>query len=318
MKKVLVTIAAKQDHKARLDNIAEGCSVKYVPVTQVTEKDVQEANFIIGNVPADMIRGSQNLEVLQIEWAGADAYLVPGVLAKSTVLCNATGAYSRTVSEHAVALTLMLMKKLYLYRDAQNECLWTDYGTVSSPAGATVLVVGLGDIGKRYAEILKSMGAYIIGVKRRPGKKPSCVDELILSEELEDVLGRADIIFSVLPNTKATAGLYTKERFAMMKNSALFINCGRGNVVDSNVLIQALNDGEIAAAAIDVFEKEPLPADSPLWKQKNLVLTPHVAGGNHLPYTLECVVDIACENLGHWMNGEAYRNVIDFETGYIK
>ncbi len=318
MRKVLVTIPANEYHKDRINKAAAGCSVEYVPAGQVTEQQIREANFIIGNAPAHMIKSSENLEVLQIEWAGADAYLVPGVLSNQTVLCIATGAYSRSVSEHAVALTMMLMKKLYLYRDAQSVSCWTDYGTVTSPVGETVLVVGLGDIGTRYAEIMKAMGAYIIGVKRRPGICPSCVDELVLTDAIDEVIPRADIIFSILPGTKQTVNFYTKERFEMMKNSALFINCGRGNVVKSDVLLQALNQGEIAAAAVDVFEQEPLPADSPLWKQKNLVLTPHVAGGNHLSYTLDCIVDIACENLEHWINGEEYRNVIDFETGYIR
>lgn len=318
MKKVLVTIPANEIHKARLNAIAKGCIVQYVPANEVTKEQIQEANFIIGNAPADMIEASKNLEVLQIEWAGVDAYLAPGVLATSTVLCNATGAYSRSVSEHAVALTLMLMKKLYLYRDAQNACEWTDYGTVTSPIGQTVLVVGLGDIGRRYAEIMKAMGSYVIGVKRRQGEKPAFVDELVLSDELDSVLPRADIVFSVLPNTKDTAGLFTKDRFGLMKKSAVFVNCGRGNVARSEDLLRTLREGEIAAAAMDVFEQEPLPADHPFWRQENLVVTPHVAGSYHLPYTLECIVDIACENLGHWMKGEGYRNEIDFETGYIK
>lgn len=318
MKRILITIPVSDSHRERLNKAAAGCSIQYTPACDVTEEQVQEANFIIGNVPASMIAASKNLEVLQLEWAGADAYLKPGILDKSTLLCNATGAYSRSVAEHAIALTFMLMKKLYLYRDAQNDRTWIDYGTVTSPVGATVLVVGLGDIGKRYAEIMQAMGAYVIGVKRRPGEIPACVQELVLTDSLDEVLPRADIVFSILPNTKATAGLFTAERFAMMKNSALFVNCGRGNVVSSDVLMQALNKEEIAAAAIDVFEQEPLPKESPLWKQKNLVLTPHVAGSFHLPYTLECIVDIACENLTHWQKGEECRNIIDFETGYVR
>ena len=316
MKNILVTLPVNESHKKRINELAQGCRVLYVPGTRVSEEQVAEANVIIGNVPAKMIRASEHLELLQLESAGADAYIAPGLLAASTVLCNATGAYNRTVSEHAVALTLMLMKKLYLYRDAQMESCWKDCGTVSSPVGATVLVVGLGEIGLQYASIMKAMGATIIGVKRRPGPCPEGIDELVQTDAIDTVLPRADVVFSILPSTKGTVHFYTEERFRMMKNSALFINCGRGNAVESNVLLKALQDGEIAAAAVDVTEPEPLPADHPLWLQENMVITPHVAGGYHLPHTFERIVDIACENLAHWMNGEEYRNVVDFETGY--
>lgn len=318
MKNILVTIPVNEGHKARLKAIAGENPVTFVPVEEVTERQVQAANVIIGNVPAGLICASDNLELLQLESAGTDAYIVPGVLAEKTVLCNATGAYNRAVSEHAVALTMMLMKKLYLYRDSQNEGIWSDHGTVSSPVGATVLVVGLGDIGMRYAKIMKAMGARVIGVKRRAGACPEGIDELVQTDQIDTVLPQADVIFSILPNTRATVHFYTEERFRLMKDSAVFINCGRGNAVDGEVLLKALQCGEIAAAAVDVTDPEPLPAESPLWKQPNLVITPHVAGGFHLPHTFECIVDIACENLEHHLKDKAYRNVIDFETGYKK
>ncbi|MBR2527864.1 MAG: D-2-hydroxyacid dehydrogenase [Blautia sp.] len=318
MKNVLVTIPVNEGHKKRINEIARDCHVEYVPASELSEEKVAAANVIIGNVPAQMIQASQNLEFYQLESAGADPYIVPGVLAKTTVLCNSTGAYNRAVAEHAVALTLMLMKKLYLYRDAQKNCQWTDQGGVSSPVGATVLVMGLGEIGMHYAAILKGMGACVIGVKRRPSACPACIDELVTTDAVDSVLPRADVIFSILPNTKGTVGFYTEERFRLMKPSALFVNCGRGNAVESEVLLKALRSGQIAAAACDVTDPEPLPADSPLWQQENLVITPHISGGFHLPYTFECIVDIACENLSHWIQGEEYRNVVDFETGYKK
>lgn len=318
MKRILVTIPVNESHKARLQAVAGSNPVTYVPIGEVTEEQIRSANVIIGNVPAKLIGASENLELLQLESAGTDAYIVPGVLAKKTVLCNATGAYNRAVSEHAMALTMMLIKKLYLYRDSQNESVWSDHGTVSSPVGATVLVVGLGDIGMRYAKMMKAMGAYVIGVKRRAGACPEGIDELVQTDAIDTVLPRADIVFSILPNTKGTVHFYTEERFRLMKDSAVFINCGRGNAVDGEVLLSALQSGQIAAAAADVTDPEPLPAESPLWKQKNMVITPHVAGGFHLPHTFECIVDIACENLEHHLKGEDYRNVIDFETGYKK
>ena len=318
MKNVLVLMPVEERHRKKLEDAGAGCSFVYSSPAAVTQEQIQNANIILGQPKAEMIGASDNLEWLQLESAGTDAYIVPGVLSKKTVLTNATGAYSKAVSEHAFALTLMLMKKLYLYRDEQKKAFWSDHGTVSSLSDSTVAVVGLGDIGQAYARMVKAMGARVIGVKRRATDPPECVDELVMTQDLDTVLPRADVIMSVLPNTAATRYIYTLESFDRMKDTAFFINCGRGNAVSSEVLYQALSEHKIAAAAMDVAETEPLPADSPLWGLENLVITPHISGGFHLPETFERIVDIAAENLAAFLAGKELRNVVDFATGYKK
>ena len=212
----------------------------------------------------------------------------------------------------------MLMKKLHLYRDYQQQHAWKDAGPVTSLSDATALVVGLGDIGLAYARLVKAMGARVIGVKRRGGPCPAGIDELCLTADVDRVLPEADVIFSILPGTADTFHFYTAERFAAMKNSAVFVNCGRGSAVAMDVLAVALREGQIAAAAIDVVETEPLPAESELWQLENLLITPHVAGNFHLPDILEQIVDISCDNLRAHLAGEPLRNVVDFSTGYKK
>lgn len=318
MKKVLILMELNAAQREKLEAAGAGAVLRFSLPDRVSEDEVQQADIIIGQPKAEMIRGSERLELLQLESAGADAYIVPGVLNEKTVLTNATGAYSQAVAEHAFALTLMLQKKLHLYRDRQRAARWQDLGTVSSLAGSTVAVVGLGDIGGYYARLVKAMGAYVIGVKRRPGPCPDYADELVLTEKLDEVLPRADVIMSVLPNTSATRYIYTEESFRHMKYSAIFINCGRGNAVASGTLYEALSRGEIAAAGIDVTEEEPLPENSPLWSLENLIITPHVSGGHHLPATVDRIVDICAENLRAFLRGEKLKNVVDFSTGYKK
>ncbi len=318
MKNVLILMPVEARHREKIEAAGAGCCFTYSTPGEVTKEQVQSANVIFGNPNAGLIGASENLEWLQLESAGTDAYIVPGVLSAKTILTNATGAYSKAVSEHAFALTLMLMKKLYLYRDEQKKACWSDHGTVSSLSDSTVAVVGLGDIGQAYAKMVKAMGATVIGVKRRATNKPECVDELVMTQDLDTVLPRADVIMSVLPNTAATRYIYTAESFERMKDTAFFINCGRGNAVSSEVLCQALKEHKIAAAAMDVAEVEPLPADSPLWGLENLVITPHISGGFHLPWTFERIVDIAAENLSAFLAGKELRNVVDFATGYKK
>lgn len=316
MKTVLVTLDAAPRHRALLEAAAPGCRFVYMPRGEVTPELAAEAAVILGRLHPSIIAASPRLELLQLDSAGADLFVKPGVLAPGTRLCNATGAYSQSVAEHAFAMMLALQKHLPGYRDAQRRAEWTDLGQVSSVAGSTVLVVGLGDIGRYFAGLVKALGAYVIGLKRRPGDKPDCVDELYTTEELDAQLPRADVIFSVLPATPATAHLYTAERFRLMKPGAYFINCGRGSAVDTEVLRQALESHEIAGAAIDVVETEPLPADSPLWALDDLLITPHVAGDCHLPETFERIVAIAARNLAAWYEGREPENLVDFATGY--
>ncbi len=318
MKNILVLMPLDARQREKLEAAGEDCRFVYSTPAAVGAAQVQAADAILGQVPAALLPGAERLEWLQLESAGTDAYVKPGVLRPGAVLTNATGAYGKAVAEHGFALTLMLLKKLHLYRDDQRRAVWGDRGLVSSLSDCTVLVVGLGDIGRHYAGLVKAMGSRVIGVRRRPGEVPACVDELVLSSELDRVLPRADVIFSVLPNTADTRGLYTAARFALMKDSAVFVNCGRGSAVSSAVLYEALRGGQIASAAIDVADTEPLPADSPLWGLENLVITPHVSGGPHLPETYARIADIAAENLRAYCAGEKLINEVDFATGYRK
>lgn len=319
MKKALVFLPNINDqHRQKLIAAAEGCELVFKAPSEVTQADLDsDYCALVGLVPPAFLHG-QSYELVQLSSAGADAYVAPGVLGEGTTLCCCTGAYSQTVAEHALAATLMLLKKLHLYRDDQARHFWADEGTTGTIDGATVLIMGLGDIGRYYARMAKALGAYVIGVKRRPGEKPDCVDELYTTDQFEEIVGRADIVFSVMPGTPATTHFYTLERFALMKPSAIFINCGRGTAVSADVLYEALEKKLVAAAAVDVFETEPLPSDSPLWDVPNLLLTPHASGFFHLPATINRVVDICADNLKAWAKGGQYRNIVDFSSGYKK
>lgn len=316
--KILVVIPVQERHKEKLERAGHGCRFIYSTPQDVTEEMIESADIIIGNVPAGKLHAPKKLRLLQLNSAGADNYIKPGVLDANTVLTNATGAYSKAVAEHTFAMMLMLQKKLHLYRDAQLRSEWTDEGTVPSITDAIVLVVGLGDIGLHFARMAKALGAYTIGVKRCAGECPEGVDELYTTDELDQVLPRADVIVSFLPGTAATYHIYTRERFELMKESAIFLNGGRGNAAASDVLYEVLVNHQIAAAGIDVTEPEPLPADHPLWKLPNLMITPHISGGYHLPETFERIVDIAAYNLSACLEGRPLKNIVDFTTGYKK
>lgn len=318
MKKILVVTPFRKKHKEQLERAAHGCEFTYVPASEVTAEQLAETDILIGNVKPSKIGAPARLEWVQLASSGADAYVKPGVLRPGTKLTCSTGAYSKAVAEHAFAMTLMLQKKLHLYRDNQSKAAWRDMGDVTSIADSAVAVIGLGAIGLHYARMAKALGAYVIGVKRRVGACPEGVDEMYTMEALDEVLSRADVVMSVLPETELTHHLYTAERFAVMKPTAVFINVGRGGAVSSEVLYEALTEGRIAAAGVDVTELEPLPEDSPLWELPNLMITPHISGDFHLAETLDRVADIAAGNLAAYLRDEELQNQVDFETGYRK
>lgn len=318
MKKILVVIPTQQKHRERLERTITDCEFIYVPVTEVTREQVAAADFIVGNVPAQYINQSAKLKLLQLNSAGADKYIVPGALAPDTILTNATGAYGKSVAEHMFAMMMSIQKKLHYYRDDMAQGVWHDYGKITSITDAAVLIIGLGDIGLHFAGMAKALGAYVIGIKRRPSDCPAQVDELHLMDDLPAVLPKADIVLSVLPDTPSTRNIYDRDFFAQMKPTAIFMNAGRGTALDQEALLWALQNSEIMGAALDVTDPEPLPSDHPLWKERNLFITPHISGQYHLDETLDNIVEIAATNLEAYLAGKPLRNIVDFETGYKK
>ncbi|NLM01178.1 MAG: D-2-hydroxyacid dehydrogenase [Treponema sp.] len=320
MKQILSVLPINENQKKQLQQAAKkvNANIVFSSYENVTEADVQNSGCVIGNANPDFFQNATKVKWLQTNSAGTDQYIAKGILPEGTILTNATGAYGTAVSEHMLATTLMIIKNLHLYRDNQNKSSWKKFGSVSSLKDATVLIIGAGDIGLHYAKLVKLLGSYTIGVRRRAFTKPAFLDELHLSDEIDNLLPRADIVASILPGTVDTEKFFTARRFSLMKKSAVFLNTGRGSAVDQDALYYALKNHVIAAASIDVTTPEPLPASSPLWSLPNLVLTPHISGGFHLNETMDNIVNIACQNIDNFFNNKTMINEVDFTTGYRK
>ena len=330
-KRALVTIPTGERHRNLLQQAVPGWEFRFrgtdtlvcapqeaLPGQPVTQEDVDWAQVILGNVPAAMLHGSPALEWLQTNSAGVEAYIQPGVLAGDTLLTNATGAYGLAIAEHMLGMLLELFKKLELYRDAQKSGAWQSQGAVKAVYGSTVLVLGMGDIGGEFAARCKALGAKVIGVRRSPRPCPEYADEVHLLEDLDSLLPQADVVAITLPGTDATRGLMSRERLAKMKEGAVLLNVGRGFIVDTEALCDALERGHLSGAGVDVTDPEPLPPTHRLWNIPTAVVTPHISGFYHLRETHERIVDIFLENLRHFQAGEPLRNLVDFATGYRK
>lgn len=307
---ILVLPPFNEAQRAVIEAAATGASFTYASSAEATDEAIATADVIVGNLPPARLALARNLRLLQLNSAGHDAYAAPGTIPAGAALANAVGAYGQAVSENVFAMVLMLMKHLDGYRDDQRARRWTDRGPVTTMAGAQVLVLGAGDIGQHFAQLAHAHGAHVQGVRRNLGAVPDGFESIHAMEELPELLPKADVIAAFLPSSPATRGLVDAEFLARCKPTAYFANGGRGDLVVQADLIDALERGVIAGAALDVTTPEPLPADDPLWSAPNLLITPHVAGQFHLYTVLDNVARIAAENLRRLQTGEPLVNEV--------
>ncbi|HEY5583988.1 MAG TPA: D-2-hydroxyacid dehydrogenase [Ruminiclostridium sp.] len=315
-KNILVLIPVNAEHKRFLEEKAPSSSFIYSTYETVDLAQMQNANIIIGNPPIEMIKGSKKLDWVQLNSAGVGDYTKDDALPGRVILTNASGAYGLAISEHMLGVLLELYKNLHLYRDNQAQANWEYKGSVKSIYNSTALIVGAGDIGSEFAKRLKALGAYTIGIRRKDSNKPSFLDELHFMDKIQELLPRADIVALSLPGTSITNKIINTETLKLMKKDAVLINVGRGTAIDTEALCDALENGQLLGAALDVTDPEPLPKEHRLWKIKNAIITPHVSGGYSLQETQERIIRISANNLEAFINGRSLANIIDSSAGY--
>ena len=252
--------------------------------------------------------------------AGVENCLAHPAASKSEfVMTNTSGAASEEIAEHAIAMMMSFSRSLHVYRDAQKQSKWPGglfgrIGSIRTVAGKTMLVLGLGSIGKEVAKRAKALGMNVLATRNSSREGPEYVDYVGLSDETLGLAARADVIVNALPMTPKTKGLVDAEFFVAMKNDALIISIGRGGTMVTDDLVAALNDGELAGAALDVTEPEPLPAGHPLWTMGNVILTPHIAGWGSNGQQRAAMLFF--ENLRRYQAGEPLLNQVTVTAGY--
>ncbi|MCL2479420.1 MAG: D-2-hydroxyacid dehydrogenase, partial [Treponema sp.] len=277
MDKVLVLFEVNEDFRTELSGIFSGYKIIFNEnnsTVSISAAEAADITVILGNPKKDFIKLCPRLKWVQLHSAGANGY-VNGELDRSVLLSCATGCYGHAVSEHMTAMTLALMKNLHLYRDSQLTASWQSRGTTRSVQGSTVLVIGFGDIGSNYARRMKALGCYTIGIASAVHDKPDYLDEFLTSDQMEEALGRSDVVALAVPGTKSTAGLLGRKQIAKMKKGAIVINASRGIVIDTEALCDALESGAVGGAGLDVTDPEPLPPGHRLWRLENALITPH-------------------------------------------
>lgn len=252
-----------------------------------------------------------NLRWMHLPNAGVDHPVFGWLLDKGVRLTTSSGANAEPIAQTTIAALLMLARRFPLWLAAQRRHEWAPQVLTDPPRdlrGQTMVIVGLGAIGAHIARLARTLGLHVIGVRRRSRTEHDHVEEIHPPGALLDLLPRADWLVLTCPLTDATRGLIDAAALARLPARAHLLNVGRGPVVDEPALIAALQTGRLAGAYLDVFETEPLPADSPLWDLPNVIITPHdssISTGNRAR-----VSELFLQNLARWARGEALINEV--------
>ena len=278
---------------------------------------VPEAQVLLtSRLPANLRETAPHLRWVQLISAGADVAIREGLEYSSLVFTTASGIHAVPISEWALGSMIALAKNFPAAIRAQDAVdYWKFIG--GELAGRTAGILGLGKIGSRVAKLCRALDMRVLAMRRsvaEPVAGQGDVDLLLPPSDLPRMLRESDFLIICLPGTPETIGLLGEEQIRQMKLGSYILNVGRGGIVDEVALVSALRDGHLAGAALDVFAREPLPPDSPLWSEPRLLMTAHVAG-NSLLYE-ERATDLFLENLRRYLDGQDLLNVYDPDRGY--
>ncbi len=270
---------------------------------------IADAEGMYGVITADLLAQAHRLRWLQTPIASLENYMFPELAAGNLTMTNMAGIYSDQIADQVLAYILMFARGLHIYLRRQLAHQWERGVPVIHLADTTLGVVGLGGIGSEVAKRGKALGMRVLAVDAKPRQKPEYVDELWEQAQLDDLLAQSDFVVICVPHTPETVKLITLPRLRQMKPTAYLVNISRGIVVDLADLTDALSQGTIAGAGLDVFEIEPLPADHPLWSMEQVIITPHSAYSSH--HVASRRIEVVADNLRRYMAGEPLRNVVD-------
>ncbi len=262
---------------------------------------------------------AQKLRWIHTPSAAVHQLLFPELVNSDVIMTNSGEVHGPVVAEHVIALIFALAKKIPQAVILQQGCVWGQQqicdARPSEIAGATLGLIGVGSIGRRVAKMAFALGMRVIAVREHAEKgRPDGVEAIFAPAALDELLKQSDYVVLAAPLMPATQGLINAARLAVMKPGAFLINVGRGPQVDESALAEALRSRRIAGAALDVFDKEPLPADSPLWDIDNLLITPHTAGLTEKLWYRH--YELFSDNLRRYLAREPLRFVVDKRKGY--
>jgi phosphoglycerate dehydrogenase-like enzyme len=286
------------------------------------EDDLREAEVAVTwSLRPEQFRAARKLRWIHSPAAAVHALMIPEIVASDVMVTNARDVHGPVVAEHVIALALALAKRLpSIFRYQQQgvwaqEHIWRESPRPREVAGATLGLVGLGSIGRETARRAAALGMKVIAVREHPERpRDAAVEQVFGPDGITELMNASDYVVLSAPVTPRTRALINADRLRQMKREAYLINVGRGALIDEPALMEALREELIGGAALDVFEKEPLPPESPLWKAENVLITPHSAALTEKLW--ERHYALLTENLGRFRNGLPLLNLVDKARGY--
>lgn len=251
---------------------------------------------------------------IQFPYAGINHLPLELFEEQGILLTNGSGIHAYAVTESAMGLILGMTRNIITAAKNQAHEEWVDEDNLYELNNKTMMVVGAGKIGVHLGQVAKGFGMKTIGINRS-GRDIKNMDEQYVQEELAEVINKADVVVNILPATKQTEHLFDEALFSKMKDDVIFVNVGRGETVDTDALLNALDNGKVLFAGLDVYEEEPLPVGHPLWSHEKIAMTPHIAG--RVESYPKHLYPIFIENFKAFLKGEDLpQNLIEIENGY--
>jgi phosphoglycerate dehydrogenase-like enzyme len=296
-------------------------TVVNLPDYKLVDKEIADADVVIAwSIRPEQIAAAKKLRWIHSPAAAVNQLMFPELVNSEIILTNAREVHGPVVAEHVIALIFALAKKIADSVKLQQkhmwgqQILWDEQPRIREVAGATLGMIGLGSIGRPVVKSAKALGMRVVAVREHPEKGSEGADVVLSPAQIEEVFRQADYVVLAAPVTNSTMAIANAERLALMKPDACLINVGRGPLVDETAVAIALRHKKLGGAALDVFPKEPLAADSPLWDLPNLLITPHTAALTEKLW--ERHYELFSENLRRYLNGEPLLAVVDKGKGY--
>lgn len=312
---VLFTFRMKDEQMEKLQSDFPG--IQFCFNKKADEISIDDFEVIVTygeDITTEVLEKAASLKWLMVASAGVEKMPLAEIAAKGIVISNVRGIHKTPMAETALAHILSLGRALPTLAEQQKRKEWNTKVRQTELQGSTALILGPGAIGSEIGRLLQAFGVRTIGCNNS-GDPAQFMDDTIQFDRLVSRLPEADIVISVLPSTEKTKGLLTDAHFKAMKETVIFMNFGRGDLVKETVIVDALKNGDIGHAVLDVFEQEPLPAESELWSLSNVTISPHVS--SHSGKYIERALEFFTENLEKWQTGDRKLiNLIDPEKGY--
>ena len=307
---ILNTFPMEVSDQQELQSLVPDATWIHEPDLCRAKQHVSHADAIIGNLPPSFFceEAGERLQWVQLVSSGHMDYSQGEVLSEHTILTTAYGAYGTTVAEHMLGQLLMHLRHLDLYQDAQQHHMRKYFGPVKTICGSTTLVLGLGEIGSSFAKTMNALGSHVLGIRRDLSCKPDYIEAIYPLEQLDELLPQADFVAICLPGDPAFRDLFNSERLALMKTGSVLLNISYGFMVNTDALAQALHQGPLSGACLDMDSIFSLKKDHPLWTAPGLHMTPQIAGSSYASHTYDKILQIIKTNLQTFVNGGEWIN----------